>query len=116
MSADRRSRPAGGAAFPSGYHTPGASGLRRAIEERSVAPLGFFYRLPRWLLPAGLVILLIAGFALHSWIGSIFVLVVVAFVGWLAFLSWPSLGVQGRVLRVAVMVAFLIIAIGEAFG
>ncbi|MFG3440043.1 DUF6703 family protein [Nonomuraea sp. NPDC047897] len=107
----RRPLPAGEQFF-----TPGATGLRKAVEARSATPMTFlFTQVPRWVTPAVLVALLLAGFAVSGWPGAVAVLPVLAFVGWLAYLSWPSLGVGGRVLRVA-MLAFLLVLAADRFG
>ncbi|NUP62865.1 MAG: hypothetical protein HOV96_16060 [Nonomuraea sp.] len=98
------------------FFTPGARGLRKAVEQRSAIPMTFlFTQVPRWVAPALLVILLLAGFALANWLGGVAALVVLAFVGWLAYLSWPSLGLGGRLLRVAMLV-FLAILAADRFG
>jgi hypothetical protein len=104
--------------LPSGeqFFTPGATGLRKTVEQRSAVPITFlFTQVPRWVTPAVLVILLLAGFALDSWLGGLAVLPVVGFVGWLAYLSWPSLGAGGKLLRVA-MLTFLLLVAADRFG
>jgi hypothetical protein len=107
----RRPLPAGEQFF-----TPGATGLRKSVEERSALPMTFlFTQVPKWAAPAVLVVLLLAGFALANWVGGVAALLVLAFVGWLAYLSWPSLGISGRLLRGA-MVIFLLILAADRFG
>ncbi|MEV4093193.1 DUF6703 family protein [Streptosporangium saharense] len=117
-----RPRPTRGAArgprpLPPGeqFFTPGATGLRRRVEQRSAAPLVFLFQLPRWILPVALVVLLLAGFAVPSFLGGLAVLPVAGFVGWLAYMSWPSLGVKGRILRVALL-TFLLLLVADRFG
>ncbi|MFD0888580.1 DUF6703 family protein, partial [Streptosporangium algeriense] len=97
------------------FFTPGAEGLRREVERRSAAPLVFLFQLPRWILPVVLVALLLAGFAVPSFLGGIAVLPVIGFVGWLAYMSWPSLGARGRILRVALL-TFLLLLAADRFG
>ncbi|MEV7007802.1 DUF6703 family protein [Streptosporangium sp. NPDC051022] len=97
------------------FFTPGADGLRRRVEQRSAAPLVFLFQLPRWVVPAVLVALLLAGFAVSSFWGGLAVLPVIGFVGWLAYMSWPSLGIRGRVLRVALL-TFLLLLAADRFG
>ncbi len=121
-----RSRPAqgsqrrpgrGGRPLPQGeqFFTPGADGLRLKVEQRSAAPLVFLFQLPRWIVPVILVVLLLAGFAVPSFWGGVAVLPVLGFVGWLAYMSWPSLGARGRILRVALL-TFLLLLIADRFG
>jgi hypothetical protein len=98
------------------FFTPGATGLRKAVERRSAVPMAFlFTQVPRWVAPAVLVILLLAGFAVSNPLGGVAVLPVIVFVGWLAYLSWPSLGIGAKVLRVA-MLTFLILLAATRFG
>ncbi|MEO3868441.1 DUF6703 family protein [Nonomuraea sp. B12E4] len=98
------------------FFTPGATGLRKAVERRSAVPMTFlFTQVPRWVAPVVLVILLLAGFAVANWLGGVAALLVLAFVGWLAFLSWPSLGISGKVLRIAVLI-FLVLLMATRFG
>ncbi|MBB2912119.1 hypothetical protein FHS43_003399 [Streptosporangium becharense] len=97
------------------FFTPGATGLRRKIELRSAAPLVFLFQLPRWIAPAVLVALMLAAFAVSSFWGGLAVLPVIAFVSWLAYMSWPSLGTGGRIMRVALL-TFLILVAADRFG
>ncbi|MGW0480956.1 DUF6703 family protein [Nonomuraea sp. NPDC003214] len=98
------------------FFTPGATGLRKSVEERSATPMAFlFTQVPRWVAPAVMVVLLLAGFAVTNWLGGVAVLPVLVFIGWLAYLSWPSLGVGGKLLRVA-MLTFLVLLAATRFG
>lgn len=107
-SRNRKQRP-----LPKGetMYTPGASPTRQAVERRSAAPLALLYQLPRWALPIGLVVVLIAGLAVGGVIGAVILLVLAVFLGWLAYLSWPSIGGRARLLRVAAGLALVAIAI-----
>ncbi len=97
------------------FFTPDAAGLRRKVERLSAAPLVFLFQLPRWLPPVALVVLLLAGLAAPSLWGGLAVLPVIAFVGWLAYMSWPSLGAKGRILRIALL-TFLLLLAADRFG
>ncbi|GII60314.1 hypothetical protein Skr01_03990 [Sphaerisporangium krabiense] len=116
-------RPPGGKARPAGrplprgehFMTPGATGLRRAVERGSAAPLVYLYGLPRWIAPVLLVVLLLVALAVPDWRGGLAALPVLAFVTWLAYMSWPSLGAGARILRVALGV-FLVLLAAERFG
>ncbi|SDJ31889.1 hypothetical protein SAMN05421874_101426 [Nonomuraea maritima] len=113
MAPDNKRRP-----LPQGeqFFTPGATGLRKAVERRSAVPMAFlFSQVPRWVAPALLVILLLVGFAVANPLGGVAVLPVIAFVGWLAYLSWPSLGLGAKLVRVA-MLAFLVLLVATRFG
>ncbi|WP_311931131.1 DUF6703 family protein [Microbispora sp. H11081] len=97
------------------FYTPGATGLRAEIERRSATPLVFLFQQPRWLAPLVLVVLLIAGLVMPDWRGGVAVLPVLAFIVWLAYLSWPSLRPVGRLLRVVVG-TFLVLLAATRFG
>ncbi|MEW9534513.1 DUF6703 family protein [Microbispora sp. NPDC049125] len=106
----RRPLPAGEQFF-----TPGATGVRRSVEQRSAAPLVFLFQLPRWLVPLAMVVLLLGGLVLPDWRGAVVVAPVLVFVVWLAYLSWPSLRPSGRLLRVA-LVTFLVLLTATRLG
>ena len=57
--------------------------------------------------PIVLAALFIAGLAVRGWAGAIALCAVAAFLGWLAYLSWPRLAGPGRLGRV-VAVAFVL--------
>ena len=57
--------------------------------------------------PIVLAALFVAGLAVRGWAGAIALCAVAAFLGWLAYLSWPRLAGPGRLGRV-VAVAFLL--------
>ncbi|GGK44561.1 hypothetical protein Ppa06_00190 [Planomonospora parontospora subsp. parontospora] len=110
-------RPAARRPLPPGeqFFTPDATGLRQKVERFSAAPLVFLFQLPRWVPPLLLVVLLLAGFAVPSFWGGLAVLPVIAFVGWLAYMSWPSLAIKGRILRIALL-TFLLLLAADRFG
>lgn len=85
------------------------------MERRSAAPLVFLYQLPRWIVPVVMVVLLLAGLAVPDWRGGLATLPVAAFVAWLSYLSWPSLGVRGKLLRAALL-TFLVLVAADRFG
>lgn len=109
-SRNRKPRP-----LPKGERmfTPDASPARQAVERRSAAPLALLYQLPRWVLPIVLAGLLVAGLALGGVAGAAIILVLTAFLGWLAYLSWPSVGGQARLLRVAAGLVLVAIAVAQ---
>ncbi|WP_062352480.1 DUF6703 family protein [Herbidospora yilanensis] len=98
------------------FFTPGATGPRKTVETRSAPLLVYLYQMPKWLLPVALVAFFIGGFALPDWRGGLCMLPVIAFTGWLAYLSWPSLRVGARVLRLALLVFLLAVAVTRFGG
>ena len=83
------------------------SATRRSVEKRSAAPLLYLRQLPTWVPPVVLVVLLVTGLAVRGWAGAAALCVVAAFLGWLAYLSWPRLSVAGRFGRAAACVCLL---------
>ncbi|QUX27928.1 hypothetical protein KGD83_22040 [Nocardiopsis akebiae] len=93
-----------------------AGGLRRAVEERSAVPLVWLHQGPRWLAPLVVGALFIAGLVAPGPVGAVCLLLVAAFVAWLAFLTWPSLGGQPRAARVLMVVVVLVLAVARILG
>jgi hypothetical protein len=91
-------------------YTPGASDARRTLEQSSARPLVLLHQLPVWVVPLLLAALLIAGLAVPGWIGAVALVLVAAFLGWLAAVSWARLTPSGRLLRVAAIAGLLVVA------
>jgi hypothetical protein len=108
-------RPSGARGQPPG-RTPDRppSEARRSAEQRSAAPLLYLRQLPAWVPAVVLAALLVAGLAVRGWAGAALLIVVAAFLSWLAFLSWPRLPARGRLGRVAAIVLLLGLAVFQA--
>src|SRR5690242_13653146 len=102
-------RPQRGKARPlprgNSFYTPQASQARSTLERSSARPLVLLHQLPVWLIP-----LVLAGLLVTGWLGAVALVLVAAFLSWLAALSWPRLGPGTRLLRVAAVVGLLVIA------
>ena len=84
--------------------------VRESVERASRKPAAYLHQLPRWL-PAVLVAaLFVGGIAVHGWAGAVLLLVVAAFLAWLAMLSWPALDTRGRALRVLALAVLVALA------
>ena len=107
-------RPQRGKARPlprgNSFYTPQASQARSSLERSSARPLVMLHQLPVWVVPIVLAGLLVTGLAVPGWLGAVDLVLVAAFLGWLAALSWPRLGPGPRLLRVAAVVGLLVIA------
>jgi hypothetical protein len=90
------------------------STARQAAERRSAVPLVYLRHLPTWVPPVVLAALLVTGLAVRGWGGAVALCVVAAFLGWLAYLSWPALGVRGRVSRSVAVACLLALAAFQA--
>jgi uncharacterized RDD family membrane protein YckC len=110
----RSGSPAGRPAPAGRPGTPGASETRQAVERFSARPLVFLTQLPRWVLLLVVLGLLISGFAVPGLIGAIALLLVGILLGWLAYLSWPSINASGRVLRVIALACMVVIVVWQA--
>jgi hypothetical protein len=87
--------------------------IRQSIERLSLRPAAYLRHLPRWLPPVVLAALFVGGLAVRGWAGAVMLLVVIAFLAWLAVLSWPRLQPQTRLLRVVALGVLLALAIWQ---
>lgn len=94
---------------PASPSSPG----RRRLEIASAGPLALLHRLPGWLVPALLAVLLVLGLAVpYAW-SAVFLLPVAAFLTWLLLLAWPVLDTRGRLMRVVVIGLVLAAAVAR---
>ena len=89
------------------FYTPDATPRRQYVEQRSAPLLLRLRQAPRWLVALAPVGLLLAGLAAPPVVGAVAMLVLVALLGWLGYLSWPSLSIPGRLLRSITLVLLL---------
>jgi hypothetical protein len=93
------------------FFTPGASGARQQVERRSGTLLVFLAQLPRWVLPVVVVLLLMGALALPPLWGVVCAALLMIFVCWLAYLSWPSLSPGAKLLRAGVVIFVVLVAL-----
>lgn len=89
------------------------SPTRRRIEQASVPALTALAKLPVWLPFLLLLLLILGGGFLGGFLGWALVTVALLFVFWLLYLSWPRLAPVERVMRVAILLLFLVVAITQ---
>jgi uncharacterized protein DUF6703 len=89
---------------------PPDSTLRTAVAGWSRAPMIWLSRQPKFLIPAVMLALILTGLLAPVPVAVVALVIVVAFVGWLGFLSWPVLSAGARGVR-AFMISVLILAI-----
>ncbi len=89
------------------FYTPTSSRLRRSVERRSAPVLALMTQAPRPVILLVPLALLLLGFFLPLAIGIVALAIVLAYFGWLAYLSWPSTDARGKLIR-AVMFALVI--------
>lgn len=99
--------------------SPQGSSGRSALEEWSYPVLTRLTAAPRWLLVVLLASIFVVGLIQTgslAWIGTILLLVVAAFLGWLLALAWPVLTPGRRFFRGLTVAAIVGIAIVKLFG
>jgi len=87
---------------------------RETTEHRSAVPLTYLRQLPRWTIPVLSVALLVAGLAIKGPGGAAAIALLLVFLGWLAYLSWPKLDPAGRLLRVIILAGGVALAVWQA--
>ncbi|WP_017612818.1 DUF6703 family protein [Nocardiopsis salina] len=91
--------------------------LRGAVERRSAVCLLWLHQLPAWVTPLVLGLLFIGGLMFPVGpVGAVFLAAVAFFLGWLAYLTWPTLTRQQKAPRVLMVVVVLVLAIARALG
>jgi hypothetical protein len=107
------------------YHRSGNPAKRAASERlrrhpqrrsRSESALAWLNRRPRWFVPVFTVLLTLGGMFLPPVPGAVCLLVVAAFLGWLASLAWPRLTAAGRIGRMLLIGAVVGVAIARVTG
>jgi hypothetical protein len=94
--------------------TPEARVARRSLERSSARPLLVLHQFPVWLIPLVLAALLVTGLAVRGWPGTVALVAVAGFLGWLAAVSWPRLRPGPRLLRLAAIACVLVAAAIQA--
>ena len=87
---------------------------REAAERRSAVPLTYLRQLPPWTIPVLSAALLVAGLAIKGPVGAAAIVLLLIFLGWLAYVSWPQLSPAGRLLRVIILAGGVALAVWQA--
>ncbi|AXH94985.1 DUF6703 family protein [Ornithinimicrobium avium] len=91
----------------------GPGPTRRRVEQASLPALELLARLPVWLPFLVLLLLMVGGGFLGGVVGWVLVGVALAFILWLLYLSWPRLSTVDRVMRLAVLLLFVAVAVTQ---
>ena len=78
------------------------SHTRASVNRRSHALLSRLHAAPRWFVPAATVALVLVGMFSPVVIGGLCLLLVTAFLLWLAYLAWPRLSRGARLSRLLI--------------
>ena len=91
--------------------TPASTGSLRARVEKASRPiLVRLHAMPQMLVPLVTIVLLAVGVLAPLPVGLVALALVLLFVGWIAYLSWPVASVGGRIWRVLILA--LLVALG----
>lgn len=93
-----------------------APGVRGEVERTSAGLLLWLSARPRWFVPVLSAVLLLGGLFAPPGFGVPLLLLLVAFVGWLSYLSWPVVAGVQRVVRLAVIGLVLAAVAGKLSG
>lgn len=89
---------------------------RAAVTARSRSAIMLMARLPPWLVPGVVIVLVVLGLFAPPVAGVPALALVAALVAWLGYLSWPALSPSGKTLRVVVFLIVAAAAVGKAYG
>lgn len=81
------------------------------VAARTASGLAWLSRLPKGVLPAFVAIGLVAGLIVGGILGLVLLVLVVSLLGWLLAAFWPMLPNAGRALRVAALLAVVVVAV-----
>ena len=90
---------------------PAPCPLRRSVEQFSRPMLLRLRTIPRWLIPLFTVGLLAVGVLAPVPVGMVALALVLVCMLWLYYLSWPAVTTGGRLMRIAVVVMLVVIAV-----
>jgi hypothetical protein len=95
----------------------GETALRMAVADRSRGVVVWLSRQPPFLIPAVILALMLVGLLVPALAVAVPALaLVVVFVAWLAFLSWPVLAPGQRAIRVVMIAVVVFTALGRVAG
>jgi hypothetical protein len=89
--------------------------LRHRIDQASLPLMTKLTRLPKLLPFAILLTLLVAGVLIGGPLGFILMLVAAIFISWVLYLSWPLLSGSERLMRSAVLLLAVAMAVSVLF-
>ena len=84
---------------------------RHRVEQASRPLLTRLHALPRGVIPVATLLLAVVGLFAPAAVALPALSVILAFIGWISYLSWPVITLGGRLVRLA-MLGLLILMIG----
>jgi len=89
--------------------------LRHSVESASLPLITTLNRLPKAVPFLLLLALLVTGVFVSGPVGFVLMILGAAFVGWVLFLSWPRLSGSERIMRLAVLLLAVVLAVVQLF-
>lgn len=89
--------------------------LRSRIDHASLPLMTKLSQLPRLVPFLVLLTLLVAGVVISGPTGFVLMAVAAAFVGWVLYLSWPRLTGSERIMRLAVLLLAVVMAVVQLY-
>jgi hypothetical protein len=95
---------------------PQKSDARRELERRSAGPLLVLHRMPRWLIPLIMAVLMLLGLFISAPWAGIFIVAIAVFLAWLLVLSWPVIMPGSRFFRLIVIAVVAVVGVMKMLG
>ena len=89
--------------------------LRQRIDHASLPLMTRLSRLPRLVPSVTLLALLVAGVLIGGPVGFVLMALAAVFVAWILYLSWPGLSSSERIMRFAVLLLAVAMAVVQLF-
>ena len=85
--------------------------LRARVEAASRPALQRLHTMPQMVVPLVTIVLIAVGVLAPLPVGLVALALVLLFVGWIAYLSWPAASIGGRIWRVLMLVLIVALAV-----
>lgn len=95
------------------HRDPQPGGIRARLEKASTPLVTALARVPAFVPFLVMLALMLAGIFVGGVPGTLLLAVPLLFLGWLLFLTWPHLGLSERVMRCAVLLLVVGIAVTQ---
>lgn len=86
------------------------------MERRSAGALLVLHRMPRWLIPLIMAVLMLLGLFISAAWAGIFIVAIAVFLAWLLVLSWPVIMPGSRLFRLIVIAVVAVVGVMKMLG
>lgn len=94
----------------------GDSAFRIAVADHSRALVVYLSRLPTFFVPGFIVVLMVVGLVAPVPIGVVALAIIIVFISWLAYLSWPVIPAGPRGVRLLAIGLVVLAIVGRIAG